>query len=79
MSNKSTYEPGTSTLEELWNKGKLTPESYPQLIRTLQRERNGYRRSIRIALADVAKARNHVREVVEAIRAERMLIGKSKH
>jgi len=37
--------PGISVLEELWNKDKLKAETYPQLIRTLVRERNAFRES----------------------------------
>ena len=45
MSNPGS-RPGISTLEELWNKNSLKPETYPQLIRTLQQERNRLREEI---------------------------------
>lgn len=68
-----------STLEELWNKGKLKPESYPQLIRMLQRERNDRDKMVSAATLAVMQARNQVRAIRQEIEQERRIVESSRH
>jgi len=59
--------PGFSVLEELFNKGKLKPDSYRQLIHTLVRERNAFRDSSKSSEKEIVRLRQLVAETGNTI------------
>lgn len=70
--------PGSSVLEELWNRGSIKADTYPQLIRNLQRERNTFRELHKAADSiikqqekEILRLRTLVVELGEAIKFAR--------